>query len=68
MTFHATKQKVSNRGMPPDNFLDQLVAWGKTAPDEIFVRNDRTDIYSNVVGVLGPWENFLSNVGLLCWK
>jgi hypothetical protein len=36
---------------------DQLVDWGRTAPDEIFVRNDRTDIYSNVVGVLGPWED-----------
>jgi hypothetical protein len=57
MTFHATKQKVSNRGVPPDDFLDQLVAWGSTAPDEIFVRNDHTDIYSNVVGVLGPWED-----------
>ena len=57
MTFDATKQHVLNRGVPPDNFLDQLVAWGKTAPDEIFVPNDNTDIYSNVVGVLGPWED-----------
>lgn len=57
MTFHATKQQVFNRGVPPDTFLDQLVDWGRTAPDEIFVSNDRTDIYSNVVGVLGPWED-----------
>ena len=57
MTFHATKQRVFNRGVPPDNFLDELAAWGRTAPDEIFVRNAHTDIYSNVVGVLGPWED-----------
>jgi hypothetical protein len=55
MPFHATKQPVSNRGIPPDNFLDQLVAWGRTAPDDIFAANSQTDIYSNVFGVLGPW-------------
>ena len=57
MPLHATKQPVSNRGIPPDNFLDQLVAWGRTAPDDIFVPNSQTDIYSNVFGVLGPWED-----------
>jgi len=57
MPLHATKQPVSNRGIPPDNFLDQLVAWGRTAPDDIFAPNSQTDIYSNVFGVLGPWED-----------
>src|SRR3954454_21675500 len=56
MAFHATKQKVLNRGVPPDSFLNELVAWGRTAPDEIFAPNPHADIYSNVVGVLGPWE------------
>jgi hypothetical protein len=56
MAFHATKQKVLNRGVPPDSFLDELVAWGRTAPDEIFAPNPHADIYSNVVGVLGPWQ------------
>ena len=56
MAFHATKQKVHNRGVPPDSFLNELVAWGRTAPDEIFAANTATDIYSNVVGVLGPWQ------------
>jgi hypothetical protein len=59
MAFHATKQKVSNRGIPPDDFLEQLVKWGKTAPDEIFLPNNNVDIYSNVVGILGPWEDLL---------
>ena len=57
MAYHATKQRVLNRGVPPDNFLDELVAWGRSAPDEIFVPNSQTDIYSNVFGVLGPWED-----------
>ncbi len=56
MPFGAIKQHVSNRGVPPDHFLEELVAWGRTAPDEIFTPNKATDIYSNVSGVLGPWQ------------
>ena len=37
MGFTATKERVANRGVPPDNFLAELVAWGKKAPGEIFV-------------------------------
>jgi hypothetical protein len=59
MAFHATKQKVFNRGIPPDDFLNQLVNWGKNAPDEIFVRNNNSDIYSDIDGILGPWEDLL---------
>lgn len=55
MAYIATKHKVSNRGVPPDSFLDELVAWGKTAPDEIFAPNGGKDIYSNVAPQLGPW-------------
>jgi hypothetical protein len=57
MVFHAPKQEVFNRGVPPDSFLDELLAWGKTASDEIFVPNPHADIYSSVVGTLGPWES-----------
>jgi len=32
MTYMDVKQKVFNRGAPPDKFLDEMVAWGKTAP------------------------------------
>jgi hypothetical protein len=56
MTYSATKQHVFNRGIAPDSFLDQLVAWGKTAPDEIFAPNTVSDIYSSVKNTLGPWE------------
>lgn len=56
MNYSATKQHVSNRGIASDSFLDQLVAWGKTAPDEIFTSNAFSDIYSSVRNTLGPWE------------
>ena len=37
MVYNSTKQRVSNRGVPSDDFLDQLVAWGRTAPEDIFL-------------------------------
>jgi len=56
MAYTATKQRVYTRGVPPDSFLDQLVAWGKTASDDIFVPNIIHDIYTNIASVLGPWQ------------
>lgn len=56
MHYVAAKQHVLNRGVPPDDFLDQLVALGEIAPDEIFAPNSVKDIYSNIVDVLGPWQ------------
>jgi hypothetical protein len=56
MSYIATKQHVANRGVPPNDFLDQLVAWGKQAPDEIFAPNTRSDVYSSVFNTLGPWQ------------
>src|SRR4030095_14185844 len=57
MTFKAAIEKVLNRGIPPDSFLNELVAWGKTAPDEIFAPNLLPDIYGKTKAELGPWEN-----------
>jgi hypothetical protein len=57
MRYIATKQHVLNRGVPPDDFLNQLVAWGKQAPDEIFAPNLFSDIYSSVKNTLGPWRD-----------
>jgi hypothetical protein len=56
MSYSATKQHVANRGVPPDDFLNQLIAWGKGAPDEIFEANAFSDIYSSVFNTLGPWQ------------
>jgi hypothetical protein len=55
--FIACKQKVHNRGRPPESFLHELVDWGTTAPESIFLRNDKFDIYSSVVRELGPWQH-----------
>lgn len=56
MNFSATKQRVLNRGTPPDSFLTELVEWGRIAPGEIFDRNAKPDIYDKVFEELGPWE------------
>jgi hypothetical protein len=56
MAYNATKNSVSNRGVPPDSFLDELVAWGRIAPGEVFLPSSNKDIYSNVFAALGPWQ------------
>ncbi len=56
MAYKATKHRVSNRGIPPDSFLDELVRWGKRASEDIFAPSAAADIYSNVVRALGPWQ------------
>lgn len=54
LVFSACKAGVLNRGIPPDSFLRELVAWAKTAPDEIFAPNDEPrDIYASVATTLG---------------
>src|SRR5437879_13683950 len=57
--FVACRHQVLNRGQPPVAFLEKLVDWGVSAPDEIFSPNNRTDIYSVVKDELGPWANDL---------
>lgn len=60
MNFVAAKAKVLNRGVPPDSFLSELVAWGRDADAEIFAPNPNPkDIYSYVLPILGPWLNLL---------
>ena len=54
--FIACKQKVHNRGRPPDSFLNELVDWGKTAPPDVFAKNVKFDVYSSVIQQLGPWQ------------
>jgi hypothetical protein len=57
--FVKTLVKVLNRGIPPLRFLQELVAWGKTAPDEIFADQpgNKTDVYASVITELGPFED-----------
>ena len=47
---------VANRGIAPRSFLDSIVSWARTAPAEIFERNDcPRDIYAAVKAELGPF-------------
>lgn len=59
MNWKATLTTVSNRESAPVSFLEELVSWGKTAPDEIFApRKDdpgEMDIYTSISSTLGPW-------------
>jgi len=57
--FVACKKKVFNRGVPPDSFLNELIDWARQAPDEVFVKNDNHDIYSNVSSELGPFSDLV---------
>lgn len=57
MAFNFLKQKVKNRGVPPDSFLEELIAWGKSAPSVIFAPNANNDVYSSVRETMGPWRN-----------
>lgn len=56
MRFIETKVIVHNRGTPPDSFLEELVIWGRSAPDELFTKNQHYDIYTSSFGSLGPWQ------------
>lgn len=56
MTFTACKHPVHGRGEPPDSFLTELLAWGQTAPEEIFApNNDSEDVFNRLAPILGPW-------------
>jgi hypothetical protein len=59
MAYDALKARVKNRGRAPDSFLDELIAWGSDAPEEIFAPNDAHDIYASVRPALGPWRDNL---------
>jgi len=57
MAYTALRRRVYNRGIPPIAFLQEMVAWARTAPDEIFSANQKPDIYNKVRFELGPYLN-----------
>lgn len=49
---------VHNRGMPPSAFINEMIAWLKHAPEEIFAPNaDPEDVYNRLAPLLGPWKS-----------
>lgn len=69
MTFSATKAPVYNRGAAPDAFLRELVAWGRSAPEELFAPNKvPVDIYTVIKSSLAtPAEMDGLGVPLYRW-
>ena len=58
--MNALYSPVSNRGVPHAAFLQELISWGRTAPESIFAVNDESDdIYTRIRPVLGPWVSIL---------
>lgn len=50
--------KVSNRGSLSDDFLDEMIAWAKSATDVIFEpNNNNADIYACMGEYLRPWPD-----------
>jgi hypothetical protein len=66
-TYNACHHPVSDQhGCPPNSFLDQLIDAIKPLPDEVFVENNRYDIYSVMSGALGPYEGLLHRKAVMC--
>jgi Putative peptidoglycan binding domain len=59
--FVRTLVKVLNRGIPPVEFLQEIVEWGKTAAEEIFAdkKTEEKDVYASVERELGPFKDIL---------
>ena len=55
MAWADLQKKVSNRGVPPDSFLKELVSWGKLAPEAAFTPRGSHDVYTSVAHNLGPF-------------
>jgi peptidoglycan hydrolase-like protein with peptidoglycan-binding domain len=65
--FVRTRIKVLNRGIPPMEFLQELVAWGKTASEEIFAdkKTEEKDLYASVKKELGPFNDILNRKAVM---
>ena len=59
--FVKTLVKVLNRGIPSPEFLQELVAWGKTASQDIFKdkETEEKDVYASVKRELGPYGDLI---------
>jgi hypothetical protein len=53
-TYSACLSKIPNRGVPPTEFLDQILDTIISLPDDVFAPNDNQDIYSLMYPRLGP--------------
>ncbi len=58
----ALSHRAYNHDPAPDAFTAELIAWGKTAPDELFALNAAPgDIFGKVKPELGPWDGAIGS-------
>lgn len=78
-TYTACLATVFNRGKPTPAFLDELIAWARTAPDDIFAPNNvpvdiftvikshlATIVSENSAGRVYRWDSLLHRKAALC--
>lgn len=66
-TYIACHHRVSDQhGSPPNSFLDQLIDAINPLPNEVFEKNNRHDIYSVMLGALGPYNDLLHRKAVMC--
>lgn len=67
MPYKALLSRVKGRSTPPVSFLDELVAWARIAPADIFAPNqDPEDVFGRLAPMLGPWESLLHRRAAMC--
>lgn len=55
--MRAIKSPVSERGIPPVSFLNELIDWARVADFSVFDRNNiETEIFTLIRPKLGPWR------------
>lgn len=65
--MNAVYKPVKGRGSPPPAFMDELVRWGRSAPNEIFAPNkDAEDVFNRLAPLLGPWKSPLHRRAAMC--
>jgi hypothetical protein len=66
-TYIACHRPISEQHQsPPNSFLDQLIDAINPLPDAVFKENDLHDIYSVMLGSLGPYANLLHRKAVMC--
>jgi hypothetical protein len=60
------KTVSEHHGHPPNSFLDQLIDAINPLPDEVFAKNNHHDIYSVMLGSLGPYTSLLHRKAVMC--
>lgn len=57
MSFNHTRRTFANHGPTPVSFLQDLLLWAETAPDEIFAPNNEPSDAFNLLVPVGGWQS-----------